>query len=162
MAGDSERPYRDCVGIALFNAEGKVFVGRRNDGPEEAWQMPQGGVDAGETPREAAMRELAEEVGTDRAEPIGETDGWIAYDLPEALAAGSWAGRYRGQRLKWFALRFTGSDDDIDIAAHDPEFDAWAWLDLEEAVARIVAFKRPMYRQVANAFKPLADALRDQ
>src|SRR5215475_12592054 len=109
--------YRSGVGIMLLNPVGEVFVGRRIDMPVmPAWQMPQGGIDPGETPRQAALRELKEEIGTDKAEILGESAGWLQYDLPSDLAGGIWGGRYRGQRQKWFVMRFTGSDADIDLA----------------------------------------------
>ena len=146
---DSEVPfYRPGVGIMLVNRDGLVFVGRRINMPAElaAWQMPQGGVDPGETPREAALRELREEVGTDKAEILGETQGWLHYDLPTEIAGKSWGGRYRGQRQKWFAMRFTGEDSDIDPAATEhPEFDAWEWVAVERLPELIVPFKRPLY-----------------
>lgn len=148
--------YRPGVGVLLINREGRVFVGRRIDMPAgmAAWQMPQGGIDPGETPREAALRELKEEVGTDRAEILGETQGWLHYDLPADLANNSWDGRYRGQRQKWFAMRFTGEDSDIDPAAADePEFDAWEWVAPERLPELIVPFKRRLYLAVLDEFR---------
>ena len=144
--------YRANVGIVLVNAAGEVFVGRRRDAPD-AWQMPQGGIDAGETARAAALRELAEETGTDRAEPVAETQDWLTYDLPRGLARRLWGGRYRGQAQKWVLMRFTGTDGDIDLFRHiPPEFDAWRWVSTSELLASIVAFKRPVYEQVLAAF----------
>ncbi len=145
------RPYRAGVGIVLLNDRGLVFVGRRVDTPG-AWQMPQGGIDRGETPREAAIRELAEETGTDKAELIAESRGWLSYDLPPAIAARVWRGRYRGQRQKWFVFRFTGSDADIDIASAHPEFDAWKWAPPGEIADQIVPFKRALYRALLEEF----------
>jgi putative (di)nucleoside polyphosphate hydrolase len=146
---DSDLPfYRPGVGVMLVNRDGRVFVGRRSDMPAglAAWQMPQGGIDPGELPRQAAWRELREEVGTDKAEIVGETRGWLHYDLPVELAGGPWGGRWRGQRQKWFAMRFTGGDDDIDLAADGhPEFDAWKWVAAERLPELIVPFKRPLY-----------------
>jgi putative (di)nucleoside polyphosphate hydrolase len=144
--------YRPGVGIMLVNREGLVFVGRRNDVPAglAAWQMPQGGIDPGETPREAAMRELREEVGTGKADILGETKGWLHYDLPAEIAGKPWGGRYRGQRQKWFAMRFTGEDRDIDLAAEHPEFDAWEWVPAERLPELIVPFKRPLYLAVLD------------
>ncbi len=151
--------YRPCVGIALFDRRGLVFAGRRLDMPFDAWQMPQGGIDAGETPRRAALRELVEETGTDKAEIVAEIDDWLAYDLPPELAARSWGGRYRGQRQKWFALAFAGADSDIVLDAHEAEFAAWQWMKLGEVARGIVAFKREVYARVAEEFAPIARKL---
>ena len=150
--------YRAGVGIMLLNPAGHVFVGRRIDMPAglAAWQMPQGGIDPGESPREAALRELAEEVGTADAEILGETRGWLHYDLPPQVAPAWWRGRYRGQRQKWFAMRFLGSDVDIDPAAGEhPEFDAWEWVVPERLPELIVPFKRRLYEDVLAEFAPL-------
>jgi putative (di)nucleoside polyphosphate hydrolase len=150
--------YRAAVGIMLLNREGRVFVGRRIDMPAglAAWQMPQGGIDPGESPRQAALRELKEEVGTDNAEILAESSGWLHYDLPKELRAqlgGMWGGRYRGQRQKWFAMRFTGEDSDIDPAATEhPEFDAWEWVASERLPELIVTFKRQLYLDVLAEF----------
>jgi putative (di)nucleoside polyphosphate hydrolase len=152
----SDLPYRPCVGIMLFNPDGKVFVGKRIDQTVESWQMPQGGIDKGETPKEAALRELQEEVGTAKAKIIGEMDDWVTYDLPEHLIGVALHGKYKGQRQKWFALRFTGQEADIDLAAHDPEFSAYRWVSLEELPDLIVPFKREIYKQVIAAFRNLA------
>lgn len=150
----SDLPYRRGVGIMLLDARGRVFVGRRIDTPD-AWQMPQGGIDPGETPRQAAQRELKEEVGTDRAEIIAETKDWLRYELPPELRGGVWGGRYRGQEQKWFALRFLGSDSDINIATHEPEFDAWRWLPPADLLRGIVPFKRALYEAVLHEFAAL-------
>src|ERR1700759_1776965 len=144
----SDLPYRPCVGIMLFNADGKVFVGKRIDQTVEGWQMPQGGIDKGEAPREAALRELLEEVGTDKAAIIGEMEGWVTYDLPEHLIGVAFKGKYKGQKQKWFALRFTGTDSDIDLTRHEPEFSAFRWVSLEELPTLIVPFKRETYKAV--------------
>ena len=151
------RPYRKGVGAVLFDKRGRVLVARRLDTPGEAWQLPQGGVDAHESPRSAVRRELAEEIGTDRARIVGECRRLLAYDLPPALAARSWGGRYRGQKQKWFALRFTGRDSDIrlDADAH-PEFGAWKWARLEDLPGLAVAFKRPVYRALVKEFRRFA------
>jgi len=140
----------------LFNRDGKVFVGKRIDQTVEGWQMPQGGIDKGETPRQAALRELLEEVGTDKAEIIAEMDDWVTYDLPEHLVGVAFKGKYKGQRQKWFALRFTGQDSDIDLTAHEPEFSAFQWSSLEALPELIVPFKRQIYKAVIAAFKTLA------
>ena len=152
----SDLPYRPCVGIMLFNKEGKVFVGKRIDQSVEGWQMPQGGIDKGETPVQAVLRELKEEVGTDKAEIIGEMEDWVTYDLPKHLVGVAFHGKYKGQRQKWFALRFTGSDADIDLAAHEPEFSSFQWVTLAALPGLIVPFKRDTYKAVIAAFKTLA------
>ena len=148
--------YRPAVGIMLLNRDGRVFVGRRIDMPAglAAWQMPQGGIDPGETPPQAALRELREEVGTDRAAILGETAGWHHYDLPPEIAGRMWKGRFRGQRQKWFAMRFTGDDRDIDLATEHPEFDAWEWVAPERLPEMIVPFKRALYREVLAELRP--------
>jgi putative (di)nucleoside polyphosphate hydrolase len=156
-------PYRPCVGIALFNDDGEVWIGRRIDGPAESegpgqwWQMPQGGIDAGEDPISAAKRELREETSVKSVDYLGETD-WLIYDLPADLIGKAWKGRYRGQRMKFFAFRFTGSDAQIDVTVpgHKQEFAAWRWERLEATPELIVSFKRHIYEAVARAFAPFA------
>lgn len=152
-------PYRACVGVMLVNADGQVFVGRRRDTPD-AWQMPQGGIDPGETPRQAALRELAEEIGTDRAEILAETESWRRYDLPEHLLGKAWKGRFRGQEQKWLLARFTGRDAEINLETEHPEFDAWQWVAADRLVELIVPFKRPIYEAVVEEFRGRLDALR--
>lgn len=154
--------YRPAVGIMLINPLGLVFVGRRVDREEEAWQMPQGGIDAGESPRQAALRELGEEVGTDKAEIIGETPGWLRYEVPAELVPPNWDPRHRGQDQKWFAMRFTGHDSDIALDAHTPEFSAWRWVEADELIRLIVPFKRPVYEQVVAAFRPTIEAIKQR
>jgi len=150
----SRLPYRRGVGIALFNRSGLVFAGERIDTPG-AWQMPQGGIDHGEEPWQTALRELKEEVGTDKAEHLAETD-WLRYDLPPDVVRHVWRGKYRGQEQKWFAARFLGTDEDIDLDAdHHPEFRAWRWVELAELPGLIVPFKRALYTAVAEAFAAL-------
>ncbi len=150
------RPYRKGVGAVLINAEGQVFVARRIDTPGEAWQLPQGGIDEGETPRQAVLRELAEEIGTDKAEIIAESADWLRYDLPGELADTVWGGRYRGQMQKWFALRFTGAEEDIDLeASRRPEFTDWKWAALEDLPRLIVPFKRALYEDIVAEFRHL-------
>jgi putative (di)nucleoside polyphosphate hydrolase len=158
----SALPYRANVGAVLFNRAGLVLVARRADlpnaeGPAGGWQLPQGGIDADEDPRGAVLRELAEEIGTDRAEIIGEHPEWLTYDLPPALLGVALHGCYRGQRQRWFALRFTGEDGDIrlDLDPH-PEFDAWRWVRLAELPALAVDFKRPIYVVLAASFARFA------
>ena len=158
----SDLPYRPNVGAALFNRDGLVFVARRADLPNAegapgGWQLPQGGIDAGEDPRGAVLRELAEEIGTDRAEILGEHPEWLSYDLPPELLGRALGGRFRGQRQRWFALRFTGEDTDIrlDLDPH-PEFDAWRWARLEELPGLAVAFRREIYEVLAGSFARFA------
>jgi len=140
----------------LIAADRRVFVGRRPGMPEDAaWQMPQGGVDKGETPVEAACRELAEEVGTARALLLRESRDWVTYDVPGALRPTHWKNRWHGQAQKWFALAFTGSDADIDLDAHEREFDAWKWVEGSELAGLVVSFKRPIYRAVVAEFADL-------
>lgn len=155
MTGDAPGAYRRGVGIMLLNRDGKVFVGRRVDQDEEAWQMPQGGIDAGESPRRAAFRELKEETGTDKAEIVAESARWLTYELPAKLRGRLWRGRYRGQKQKWFAMRFKGRDGDIDLATHHPEFDAWQWVGHERLETLIVPFKRQLYRDIVAEFAHL-------
>jgi len=151
-------PYRLGVGAVLFNAVGHVLVAQRIDTPGDAWQMPQGGIDKDEDPRETVFRELEEEIGTANAEIIGESEGWLTYDLPKALRKTVWKGRYRGQKQKWFALRYLGCDADIDLTAHKhPEFSAWKWAPLDEIHDLIVPFKRDLYKDIVATFRHLAD-----
>lgn len=151
-------PYRPCAGAMLINAHGQVFVAKRLDTPGEAWQMPQGGIDKGEDPAEAVLRELLEETGTDKAEIIVESDRWRDYDLPEQLIGKLWGGKYRGQRQKWFLLRFLGSDNDIDLEAHGhPEFSEWKWANIDKIVDLIVPFKRALYGDIVAEFRPLVE-----
>lgn len=149
-------PYRPCVGVMLINGEGLVFVGRRIDQTVEGWQMPQGGIDLGEDPKTAALRELKEEIGTNKAELLREMDEWLTYDLPPHLVGVALKGRYRGQRQKWLAMRFTGNDKDIDVNTDEPEFAEWKWLAMEALPRLIVPFKRDTYARVIEAFRDLA------
>lgn len=151
-------PYRPCVGMMVFNRGGLVFAGRRIDQTLEAWQMPQGGIDPGEDPRTAALRELREEIGTDNVEILREHPDWLTYDLPQHLLGVAWEGRYRGQRLKWFAMRFPGADSEIDVGTPHQEFSDWRWLALGELLPLTVPFKRETYAQVIAAFGDLAKA----
>jgi putative (di)nucleoside polyphosphate hydrolase len=160
----SDLPYRPNVGAVLFNRDGLVFVARRADmpnaeGPAGGWQLPQGGIDEGEDPRSAVLRELEEEIGTRKAEIIGEHPDWLTYDLPPGLLGIAWRGMYRGQRQRWFAMRFLGEDSDInlDLDPH-PEFDAWRWVPLSELPALAVPFKRAIYDVLAESFASFAHA----
>lgn len=147
--------YRAGIGIYLFNDKGEVFVARRIDNTSEAWQMPQGGIDDGENPRQALFRELMEEVGLEKSkvELAHEIPDWLYYDLPEHLVPILWNGRYKGQRQKWFALKFTGKDSDINIETEIPEFSEWKWAKPEQLNSLIVEFKRDMYDQILSEFR---------
>jgi putative (di)nucleoside polyphosphate hydrolase len=156
----SDLPYRLNVGAALFNATGQVFVGRRADMPpgmDHVWQMPQGGIDEGEDERDAVFRELAEEIGTANADIIGQHPDLLSYDLPPELVGKAFGGRYRGQRQRWFALKYKGTDADIKLDAHKPaEFIAWRWANLNELPNLAVDFKRPIYATLARDFARFA------
>ena len=151
----AQLPYRPGVGIMLVNQKGQVFVAQRIDNPGPAWQMPQGGIDKREEPLQAAWREMREEIVTDRARFICESKDWLQYDLPAELVPQIWKGKFRGQRQKWFAFRFLGTDRDINIATEDPEFSSWRWADLEELPGLIVPFKRHLYGDLIAEFAPL-------
>ncbi|HYL48485.1 MAG TPA: RNA pyrophosphohydrolase [Stellaceae bacterium] len=143
--------YRRGVGIMLIDSHRRVFVGRRV-GTEAGWQMPQGGIDGNETPRVAAMRELEEEVGTDKAAILAESAHWLSYDFPAALRPSIWGGRYAGQTQKWFVMRFTGTDHDIQLDGHMPEFNAWKWIAPHELPALAIDFKQALYRALLEEF----------
>jgi putative (di)nucleoside polyphosphate hydrolase len=151
----TDLPYRPCVGVCLINAQGLIFAGKRKDSPSQAWQMPQGGIDDGEKPKQAALRELGEETGVtaDLVQILDKTADWLTYDLPPELLGKVWGGKYRGQRQKWFLMRYLGGDDQNNIAANDPEFSAWKWIAADEMLAEIVPFKRDVYAQVIDAFR---------
>lgn len=159
--------YRPCVGLALFNRDGLVFVGRRADktkrehvAPGFAWQMPQGGIDPGETPYQAALRELQEETNVTSVSLLAEVPVWLSYDLPVDIGQQAWKGRWRGQAQKWFAFRLDGPDSEIDIlhpaGGHKAEFDAWRWARLAETPDLIIPFKQAVYRDVVRSFAPFA------
>jgi len=164
MTHYDDLPYRTCVGMMLINTAGLVFIGRRAGGPEHVdethvWQMPQGGVDPGEDTWEAAKRELFEETSVRSVEKLGEVSDWLIYDIPRTVAGRAWKGRYRGQRQKWYAIRFTGTDSEIDVlspgAGHKPEFIKWRWEPMHNLPALIVPFKRPVYERVVSEFAGL-------
>jgi putative (di)nucleoside polyphosphate hydrolase len=152
--------YRPCVGVILVNRDGLVFVAARLDNPADAWQMPQGGIDKGEDPRAAALRELEEEIGTAKAEIVAESAGWHKYDLPPELIGRMWGGKYRGQKQKWFVLRFAGEDRDIRLDTKHPEFRDWKWVPFEQVPDLIVPFKRDLYQNLVEAFGDVVKGLK--
>jgi putative (di)nucleoside polyphosphate hydrolase len=158
-------PYRPCVGVMVLNRAGNAFIGRRIDGPEHvdmthAWQMPQGGVDPGEDPWPAALRELREETNIRSVERLGEIAEWLRYDIPPDIAGQAWKGRYRGQTQKWYAVRFTGDESEIDLehpaGGHEPEFSAWRWEPVRNLPDLVVPFKRAVYERVVKEFARFA------
>jgi len=158
-------PYRPCVGMMVLNRDGHAFIGRRTSGPEHVdevhvWQMPQGGIDEGEDPYPAALRELYEETNIRSVEKLGEISEWLYYDIPREIVGQAWQGKYRGQKQKWYALRFTGKDNEIDVAnpgdGHEPEFVAWRWEPMKNLPGLIIPFKRKVYERVVEAFAKFA------
>jgi putative (di)nucleoside polyphosphate hydrolase len=158
-------PYRPCVGLMVLNAQGRAFIGRRSSGPEHidevhVWQMPQGGIDEGEDAYSAALRELYEETNIRSVEKLGEIEEWLYYDIPPKIASQAWKGKFRGQKQKWFALRFTGKDSEIDVAnpgdGHEPEFVTWRWEPMQNLPGLIIPFKRPVYERVVQEFARFA------
>jgi len=149
-------PYRLNVGLMLVNSDGRIFAGRRIDYPE-AWQMPQGGIDEGEDARSAALRELQEETGiaANDVDILAESRNWHSYEFPPEVAAKLWRGGYRGQKQRWFLLRFNGNDSSVNIATAEPEFEEWRWMDPDELQKRIVSFKRHIYQSVMQEFAGL-------
>jgi len=165
MTAPRKLPYRPCVGLTVFNKDGLAFIGRRIEGPEHidnthVWQMPQGGIDPGEDPWPAALRELREETNISSVDRLAEIADWLTYDIPPEIAGQAWKGRYRGQTQKWFALRFTGDDREIDIAypagGHEPEFVEWRWEKLPNLPDLVVPFKRNVYERVVAEFSKFA------
>ena len=148
-------PYRSNVGIMMVNEKGYVFVGQRLDNNQNAWQMPQGGIDAGEDPETAAYRELLEETGVKKQDVrfVASLSKWLSYDLPEDLIPILWNGKFRGQKQKWFLFKFLGEDGDINIATEHPEFSKWKWISKENLLKEIVPFKKSVYESVLKEFK---------
>jgi putative (di)nucleoside polyphosphate hydrolase len=160
-------PYRPCAGIAVFNRAGLVFVGRRAGGPEHVdathvWQMPQGGIDDGEDPYQAALRELYEETNITSVEKLGEIADWLAYDIPRDIVGEAWGGKYRGQKQMWYALRFVGEEREINITnpagGHKPEFIDWRWVRISDLPELVVPFKRDTYERVLKEFTRYSNA----
>jgi putative (di)nucleoside polyphosphate hydrolase len=147
--------YRPAAGMVVLNREGLVFVGKRIDQTQEAWQMPQGGIDDGEDPKTAALRELDEEIGTRNVAVLREHPDWLLYELPPHLVGVVWEGKYRGQRLKWMAMRFLGQDREINVATAHAEFSEWKWVKSTEVLQLVVPFKREVYAQALTAFADL-------
>jgi putative (di)nucleoside polyphosphate hydrolase len=166
MPSFEELPYRPCAGICVLNREGRVFIGRRFSGPEHTdathvWQMPQGGIDPDEDPYRAALRELYEETSIRSVQKLGEIPEWLTYDIPREILRQAWEGKYRGQKMKWFALRFTGEDSEINIVqpgsgGHKAEFVAWRWEEMRKLPELVVPFKRPIYERVVAEFSKFA------
>ena len=150
-----DMPYRPCVGIMLINYDDLIFAGQRLDGNTDAWQMPQGGIDEGETPHTAALRELEEETGisSDLVNLLDESEGKYIYDLPVEMITKLWGGKYRGQEQQWFLFRYLGDDSQININTPNPEFSNWRWMTMKQLEAKIVYFKRTVYRQVFEEFR---------
>jgi putative (di)nucleoside polyphosphate hydrolase len=151
-------PYRPGVGLMIVKPGGLVFVGKRVDSKIDGWQMPQGGIDIGETPSKAALREMEEEIGSSKGEIIAESRHWYSYDLPPFLVPKLWNGKFKGQKQKWFLIKFTGKDDDININTNHPEFVKWCWVDMQELLQIIVPFKKKLYESVIKEFKPMIEA----
>jgi putative (di)nucleoside polyphosphate hydrolase len=165
MTRFEDLPYRRCIGLTVFNRDGRVFVGRRINGPEHvdevhAWQMPQGGLDPGEDPYACGQRELYEETNIRSVEHLGTIDDWLCYDIPREIVGQAWKGKYRGQSQKWFALRFTGDEREIDVknpaGGHKPEFVEWRWEPLKNLPDLVVPFKRKVYERVVKEFSRFA------
>ncbi len=152
-----ELPYRPSVGMMIINDTNKVFVGKRIDTKIPAWQMPQGGIDLGETPSVAALREMLEEIGSNKGDIIAESRYWYSYDVPKILIPKLWDGNFRGQKQKWFLIRFTGTNEDININTSNPEFEEWCWIEFDELLSTIIPFKRKLYKAVVKEFSPIVN-----
>ena len=151
---EQELPYRPCVGMMILNKDrDMILVGKRIDSKANAWQMPQGGIDTGETPSKAALREMKEELGTNNAVIVSESKQWYSYDVPKALIPRLWNGSYKGQRQKWFLIQFNGSDSEIDINTENPEFAEWKWVPKDELLDVIISFKYRLYKAILNEFQ---------
>ncbi len=148
-------PYRLGVGMMILDSKNRVFVGKRIDTKIDAWQMPQGGINPGETPSKAAIREMCEEIGSDKGDIIAESKQWYSYDLPKSLTPKLWGGSFRGQKQKWFLIRFTGTDNDINVNTEQPEFSSWRWINYKELSHIVIPFKRKLYSSVMEEFLPL-------
>ena len=155
----SSLPYRPGVGMMILDQQNMVFVGKRIDTKVLAWQMPQGGIEVGETPSSAALREMVEEIGSNNAHILAESKCWYSYDLPKFLIPKLWNGSFRGQKQKWFLIRFMGTDNDINIHTDNPEFCEWRWVSLTELPSVIIPFKRKLYKAVIGEFKSIIDGL---
>jgi len=151
----SDLPFRQGVGMMILDKNNRVFVGKRLDSKSNGWQMPQGGIDLGETPSSAALREMEEEVGSGKGEIIAESKKWYSYRVPDFLIPRLWGGKYCGQRQKWFLIRFQGDDSDININTEYPEFDQWKWVEFDQLLADIIPFKLKLYEQVVDEFASL-------
>jgi putative (di)nucleoside polyphosphate hydrolase len=165
MSDYEKLPYRPCVGLMVLDCAGRAFIGRRTSGPEHVdevhvWQMPQGGIDEGEDPYPAALRELYEETNIRSVEKLGEIEEWLTYDIPREIVGQAWQGKYRGQKQKWFALRFTGEESEINVAepagGHEPEFVQWRWEPVANLPGLIIPFKRKVYERVVKEFAKFA------
>lgn len=152
---DINLPFRPGVGMMIIDKNNRIFVGKRIDSKTTGWQMPQGGIDIGETPSSAALREMHEEIGSDKGYIIAESKKWYSYRLPKFLISRLWDGQYCGQRQKWFLIRFTGEDSDININTKHPEFDNWQWMNINDLLDNVISFKHKLYSKVIAEFKEM-------
>lgn len=148
-------PYRPGVGMLIINSENKVFVGKRIDSKANGWQMPQGGIDLGETPSSAALREMKEEIGSGNGKILAESKNWYSYRVPDFLIPRLWDGQYCGQKQKWFLIHFLGTDDDINLNTEHPEFNQWKWVDFDELLGDVIPFKHKLYKEVMQEFRQI-------